>query len=244
VNSIQPDNQFEAALRRMQEQAKKRTPVINLNPVKEVTVCGWCGGETQQQGKPCAKCAPGVAAKERAMREKAWLAADPPFEDTVLDRLPCQEAVQKVMDHPLKDSVKGLQLMGPTGQGKSRVAWYRLKKEALAGRSVAVMDSDASLVYASKFKGEMDIPHKYYESLAKADVLLLDDTFKCKFTDGFENFVFTVINYRTARSKPCIITCNDTLDSLQPRMSGDRGEPLVRRLREFCVPVVFCEGGK
>jgi len=75
--------------------------------------------------------------------------------------------------------------------------------------------------------------------LATVDVLFFDDFGKMKFTERVESELFAVIEKRTANCLPLILTTNFTGETLEERMTLDRGVPLVRRLREFCVDVSF-----
>ena len=67
----------------------------------------------------------------------------------------------------------------------------------------------------------------------------MDDIFKVKLTDSFENAIFTIIDQRINNLRPIIATMNDVGATLAARMSPDRGGPIVRRLREACQIVVF-----
>ena len=67
----------------------------------------------------------------------------------------------------------------------------------------------------------------------------MDDIFKVKLTDSFENAIFTIIDQRINNLRPIIATTNDVGSTLAGRMSQDRGEPIVRRLREACKAIVF-----
>ncbi len=71
------------------------------------------------------------------------------------------------------------------------------------------------------------------------DLLLLDDVFKGKLSDGLEQAIYSIISLRTENEKPTILTLNDVGETLLARMSPDRGPALVRRLREFCEMISF-----
>ena len=133
----------------------------------------------------------------------------------------------------------GLVLYGPTGKGKTRIAWIILEREFMRGRRVAFLDSMAGIHYASKFSESGRAVECWLMGKIKADILLMDDVFKNKLTDSFENVIFTVIDQRIQRQLPIIITSNDTGKSLATRMTGDRSQPLLRRLREHCSIIQF-----
>jgi len=130
-------------------------------------------------------------------------------------------------------------LHGPTGAGKSRCAWLLLKREFEAGRTVGALNSTAGLTYAAKYGDSATEVARWIDRLTGVDLALLDDVFKCKLTDSFEAAVFTIINERTEHRLPIMVTTQDTGRTLLERLSPDRGEALVRRLREFCEDFPF-----
>jgi DNA replication protein DnaC len=159
-----------------------------------------------------------------------FLGTEPP-------KLPCQRGVQAVMRWEY--GPKGLLLHGGTGQGKSRCAWLLLRREYEAGRSIASLNSASGLAYGAKFSDSASEAARWIERLTTIDLLLIDDVFKAKLTDSFESAVFTVINQRTERQRPMVVTLNDTGETLIERLSPDRGPAMLRRLREFCEPIAF-----
>jgi len=134
---------------------------------------------------------------------------------------------------------RGLLLHGPTGKGKSRCAWLLLKREHEAGRKIVALDSMLGFQYAAKFSESPAAVEAWISKLATVDLLFLDDVFKVKLTDSVEAALFAVVSQRTERQKPIIAAMNDTGRTLIERMSPDRGEPFVRRLREYCETIAF-----
>jgi DNA replication protein DnaC len=156
---------------------------------------------------------------------------------TRFELLPNQAAAKKVVEW--KFSPKGLLLHGKTRMGKSRTAWFLLQKQHFEGRGVEHLNSSAGLHYAALFSKSTDAVEQWFNRLATVDVLLLDDVFKIKITDSFESVMFSILDRRSENLKPSIVTGNDTGETLQARLSSDRGEPLIARLREFCEPIQF-----
>ena len=136
-------------------------------------------------------------------------------------------------------SSTGLLLHGGTGLGKSRCAWALMEREYMAGKSIASADALAGLEYAAMYAESAAEVYEWASALINADILLLDDLFKNKLTDSFEGVIFAVIDRRAQWLRPTIITCNDSGRTLTDRMSEDRGEPLVRRLKENCTAIHF-----
>lgn len=80
---------------------------------------------------------------------------------------------------------------------------------------------------------------QWAETLGRIDLLLLDDAFKVKLTEAFEAALFSIVDRRIENCRPIIATMNDTQETLTARMTGDRSQPFVRRLRESCDLVSF-----
>lgn len=176
--------------------------------------------------------------KSNAVRFQRWQRICPPdFQATDRNRIPCQRQLAAVMRWDY--GPMGLLLFGHSGRGKSRCAWLLLRREFDAGRSIAAMDSASGFDYASRFADGTDAASRWLERRCSVDVLLLDDIFKAKLTDSFEAAIFAVIATRTERRLPLIVTTNDTGNTLLGRMSQDRGGAMMRRLREFCLPIAF-----
>jgi DNA replication protein DnaC len=135
---------------------------------------------------------------------------------------------------------KGIVMHGSTGNGKTRCAWALLRRECVShGRTVSFLDSMGGLRYASLYSKGADIVEEWVHGLIAVDILLLDDVFKNKLTDSFEGVIFTLVDQRIQNQRPTILTSNDTGQTLTTRMTLDRGEPLLRRLREYCVTIHF-----
>jgi len=134
---------------------------------------------------------------------------------------------------------RGLLLYGPTGCGKSRVAWEIARREVLSGRTFKCVNAFELSRYPSLLMmngGEAD---SFARELASLDLLMLDDVFKAKPTERVEELLFAVIDERGQWERPCIITLNDTGETLSSRLSPDRGPALIRRLREYCQAIQF-----
>lgn len=170
--------------------------------------------------------------------EMSWHSKCPKqFQETDPGRLPCQDSVKAALEW--EKGPTGLLLHGLTGTGKTRTAWLVVKGQHFAGMSFKVLNSLAGLEYAAKFSESAAIVETWVESMIRADILFMDDVFKNKFTDSFEGIIFSIVDRRTENGMPIILTANDTGTSLTSRLSEDRGQPLVRRLREFCKSIQF-----
>jgi hypothetical protein len=179
-----------------------------------------------------------IKREAEAERLAGWYSLCPPsYRDTDEKKLPLPHLAQKVMRWPY--GPRGLVLHGKTGKGKSRCAWLLMKREYDRGRSIMVLDHAAAYEYAAKFDKSTAEAALWVERLSKVGLLLLDDVFKAKFTDSFEQALFTIIGTRCEHKLPIVLTTNDVGDSLTQRMTSDRGTALVRRLRDHADSVAF-----
>lgn len=159
------------------------------------------------------------------------------YQDTDPARLPLAQ-YEKAMQW--KMNPKGLLLTGVTGKGKTRIVWKLIEKLIKENhlRGLQVFSSTGFGHELGKaYKNE--VAEEWIESIWKAPLVVFDDLGKSKFTDRVETELFGVIDYRTSHKLPIIATTNDTGQSLSDRMSDNRAEPLIRRLREFCEVISF-----
>lgn len=142
---------------------------------------------------------------------------------------------------------RGLYVAGPTGHSKTRAVCILMRRLLLKERrTVEFWDGVAfSRLCTKNFsgndeKGDLLLP------LVNADVLIIDDLAK-RWTSATEEGAFDVLNRRTGRDRPTIVTLNYSTDELFS-MQQARGElaamrdlvgPLIRRLCDFCEPVVL-----
>jgi DNA replication protein DnaC len=176
--------------------------------------------------------------EKRSDRLREWKAIIPTqFVSTRVDKLPNQKAYLEAMKWSY--SHKGLALIGATGRGKSRCAWKLMEREFLFGRDVKVIDGMFGVQFGAKYSISAGAAYEWLEQMANAQILLIDDGFKTKMTESAEGAFFNLINHRTQEGKPLIITMQDTGETLQARMTADRGPAMVRRIREFCETITF-----
>lgn len=199
---------------------------------KFIRHCPKCGDELELKSKEDEK----RQAQEKRFRAFQKL-CPPAFRAIDKNRLPMPEKLDSVMKWV--HGPTGLLLHGGTGLGKSRCAWALMEREYMDGKSIASADALAGLEYASLYAESASVVYEWVEDMINADVLLLDDVFKVRLTDSFEGVIFAVIDRRVQWLRPTIITCNDSGRTLAERMSDDRGEPMVRRMKENCTSIHF-----
>lgn len=177
------------------------------------------------------------SARDDVRRGGTWKRVCPEeFQKTERGRIPNPIRFDRVMQW--KFGSRGMVLHGPTGRGKSRCAWELMRREHMQGRSWDVLDSRFAYSYSAQFSKPSDCA-KWIKARIELDILLLDDVFKTKLTDSVEQAVFAIVNHRTEEGRPVILTTQDVGETLEQRMSPDRGPALVRRIREFCESISF-----
>jgi hypothetical protein len=133
---------------------------------------------------------------------------------------------------------RGLLVRGETGQCKTRAMW-RLLRQLFGERRKVVARTSAHFDRECRDAGGNFTLSDWFKRLAEVDVLFLDDLGKARWTEGTEAQIFDLIDIRTREGRPILATTNDTGTSLAARLSPDRGEPLIRRLRDYCETIVF-----
>ena len=182
------------------------------------------------------------AARAKKLADK-WSSVCPvAFRSTVRERLPMPEMLDRVMNW--KYGPRGVLLYGATGGGKSRIAWKLAERECLAGRSVAALNAASCVDFAASYEHSAAYSAQWQRGYMRVDLLLLDDVFKGRLSDSFENFLFWLVSGRGEKEKPIVVTMNDTGSSLALRMSQDRSTPMMRRLREDFHHYCFKAKGK
>ena len=220
----------------------------------EPETCKICGktfvcdypGYCAQYVKECPECSDKRAATDQKIKAEVGLAryyarsafvTPKAYRNTIASRLPRPDRLQKVLGWCY--GARGLVMHGATGMGKSRCLYVLIAREAKNNRTICILDHSAGYDYSALFGKDPTAASRWVEKHSTADILVLDDIFKVKLSDSFEQAIFSITATRTEKDLPLIVTCNDVGDSLATRMSSDRGPALIRRLREFCDIISF-----
>jgi DNA replication protein DnaC len=200
------------------------------------TLCDTCAAEDDQKRRDQENLE--RIASRQAVREAAWAKICPPiYAATDPKLLPRPQLFSRVMEW--KHGPKGLLLHGETRLGKSRIAWMLMRREFDAGRSIGVLNATAALRYAAAFGRSCEEAENWFDDRGGKDILFLDDVFKSKLSDSFEQALFGLAEQRSAYMRPVVATCNDTAKTLASRLSNDRGPALIGRLLEFSEAITF-----
>jgi len=138
------------------------------------------------------------------------------------------------MHWPSGDKGQGLNLWGKPDTGKTRTLYLILKREHFNGRSIIIFgpgDFNSECERRAYHRAE------WVRRLQSVDLLAFDDFDKMSLTADQEKTFFGIIDRRVSNKKPCLFTHNSNGDALKYKFR--LGEPLVRRMREFCKHIHF-----
>lgn len=138
-----------------------------------------------------------------------------------------------------KPSEKGLGFMGDSGGGKTRLAFFAMKKAFNRGLACQFLTHNQfSKLVIDAFSGDMRIEQrKKLDFLPKVQVLFIDDLGKAPSTERCDAELEELIETRGANLLPTFWTANGHGAWLIKRFGPDRGDALVRRLAEFSTVV-------
>lgn len=171
--------------------------------------------------------------------EARWRTICPPlYRDHDVSRMPEQMAERLAEVMAWHFGAKGMLLQGPTGTGKTRCAYLRLKQANAAGCRIIAFGAAGVADACATAYGRGDGP-QWLRNMVDVDILFLDDLGKSVFTERADATLFALIEGRTSKLKPIIATTNLTGAELAGRLSMARAAPLIRRLREFCTIIKF-----
>jgi DNA replication protein DnaC len=185
------------------------------------------------------------AARRRPSESERWAALCPPEFRTIAEGGRTDEArlqrecalLARVL--AWRYGERGLILQGTTGRCKTRALWRLLRRLFGEGRQIVVLTAgelgrsyaDAAGRYESS---------AWFERMTTVDVLCVDDLGKGCWSEAVRAAFFDVVDKRMRHGLPLLVTTNDDGAQIAERMRDvNLGDPLVRRLREFCEVVGF-----
>jgi DNA replication protein DnaC len=162
----------------------------------------------------------------RDARSKKWDSKVPPrWSSWKIDDLP--KGFRVAANNWIADGFpnsENLILSGPTGSGKTSMAYAVGREIYLLGHKVKVWQT-AELFDEMR---SIDQSKEVLESVKTADLLILDDLGSERKTEWVEERLFLIIDYRWQWKLPIIITTNFTADKLPEKIS----ERVVSRLMD------------
>lgn len=162
----------------------------------------------------------------REARSSKWESKIPPrWSGWSMDKLPkgFRVAANQWLTDGFPNSAN-LILSGPTGSGKTSMAYAIGKEIYLLGNKVKIWQS-AELF--DEMRGT-DQSREVLESVKNADVLILDDLGSERKTDWVEERLFLIIDYRWQWKLPVIVTTNLTAEQMPDKIS----ERVISRLMD------------
>jgi DNA replication protein DnaC len=216
------------------------TPRI-LKEVLEPTpaTCPKCGSECEsfQFGKAtlyeCDPCANAERAKRRAIERRAvcmaaWVDTTPPEFQAPLQAEMIAPYLLPALD---LSGTEGAGLIGPTGHGKTRVAYVLLRKAARAGlKPYAVSGAQLRLAATMRTNDTSGKSAEILRAARYAGALLLDDVGKGSVTEAGDEALFALLDDRLANRRVTFWTSNSGGEWIAARYKADRGPAIARRL--------------
>lgn len=150
-----------------------------------------------------------------------------------------REEVRAVLEY--KFGPEGLFIVGESGRSKTWAMHAMLRRLVVDEvRSAVVMDGIRFANECSAAFRDSAVTERWIEGLVRPDVLAVDDIAK-RFTPATQEGLFAVLDRRSSRLKPVILTSNLTGTEMKEKIGDDRGfgDPLIRRIKQHCRVVVF-----
>jgi len=193
------------------------------------TICQPCEAILKAEEKQL------IEAEAVKKRQEKWAALCPEaYMATEIIRLPkhYQAAI-----HAWRFNAKGIAFVGQAGIGKTRAAFCILAREHFIGRRCHVIRATRlSAASIEKFDNDFRTKGRAREDIHLchvAEILLIDDLGKGKFTPSAEEDLYDILESRTSRRRPTLWTANAMGDELAAKFSDDRCAAIIRRLVDF-----------
>jgi len=232
-------------------------------------ICDSPDGEMLREGDmcipgPCDPCDAKIIAEDQAKverareqrREKWWLEQCPDGyrEIDLLNPGLNKQYSDAAQDYdPEAVPRRGLGFIGKTGQGKTRLLFYVLRKCHEAGFGVFAINhtqlckvaSDALYSgHSPEQQRKCDEANAAMNSMMRMNVVLIDDLGKGRPTESANEAFESIVEFRTSRGFPLLWSSNAGGEWLAERLGADRGLPVIRRLAEFCDVVKVEQEGE
>jgi hypothetical protein len=211
------------------------------------TICQKCGDELQREAE--ARVRAEQAHRERLRREKRETLWEQlcPIEyrlttesngKTVLARLELEcKQLRAILAWKFSD--RGLVIRSrASGLCKTRAVWRLMRKQWNEGRNIAAFTAGAFQRHAQDEAGKFTLT-PWFNKIASADILFLDDLGKGYWTENTEAVWFDMLEQRTSQGKPVIVTTNYTGDELIKSSRSEATTYAVRRLRDYCETIAL-----
>lgn len=173
------------------------------------------------------------AKKNQRLAESFNLLVPPLYRESDLNRIH-QTYAKQATDWLYQAT--GVGLVGRSGYGKTRASYAILKRFHFQGlKCEAFSACEFGKLSVDQFCDDKQIKAKAQAKITSAyaaKLLLIDDVGKARMTDRSEMEFYALIEHRTNQMLPTIWTANAKSAELLSMFSHDRGEPIIRRLKE------------
>ena len=168
-------------------------------------------------------------------RQKWERICPPIYRDTDPNRL--TPTMRKYAETWTSENGRGLAFVGATGKCKTRVCYMILARYHFEGHSVfGITAAKLAELVQNKFSIDNEIRSESLANLKLIEtvpVLLLDDIGQEKITERTGSEFFSLIEQRTSHERPTLWTSNLDAGTFKQALGAERGQPTIRRLREF-----------
>jgi DNA replication protein DnaC len=132
----------------------------------------------------------------------------------------------------------GLYIHGPSGTGKTRMAWHALRRHYNEGRRVfGITHLDLRQQLARLWNESVARMKEFVDLMLAADILFLDDLGRANPGGLGEEAIAAVVDHRYRAGKPTWVTALYQLESLAARFSPERGQLIATRIAACTVQV-------
>jgi DNA replication protein DnaC len=142
----------------------------------------------------------------------------------------------------------GCFVFGSTGSGKTRSVFLCVKKHLENNFEDGESASKTILIRGSQFAREVVNRTKpggdggfdnWFSSLLDAQLLVIDEVDKIKFTERVMSEFFDLIEHRTSNLLAMVLISNADVSTLCAKMSDESGPAIARRIKETLLPIRF-----
>ena len=150
---------------------------------------------------------------------------------------PLTPAMRKYAETWTSENGRGIAFVGATGKCKTRVCYMILARYHYDGHGVlGITAAKLAELVQNKFSIDNEIRGASIEKLRQIEqtpLLLLDDVGQEKITERTGSEFFSLIEQRTSWKRPTLWTSNFDAGTFKQALGAERGQPTIRRLREF-----------
>lgn len=138
----------------------------------------------------------------------------------------------------MRDDNVGILFYGTVGSGKSYLA-CAIANAVIETYKISVKMRNFAQILGDLQKGgfEMD-RNQYIENLTNTSLLILDDLGMERNTSYALEQVYNVINSRSLKKKPTIITTNLSLEAIRNTSESVEYQRIYSRVLEMCIPIM------